>query len=187
MRNSQVLWHLLGRGLALLIEQDDTRLSMTAEFIREAVKSIGKMILRLYKQFVTETRLLKAAGENGELETYYWRDNDITSDDVVFTTENELNQTPANRRNFVFDLLKTGLLADENGKISNHMRHKILQMLGLGIWEGAKDMRPAYKKGQERKRTLKQEVGTSEMVTTVHIQSISSLCCRTGSKILPRD
>jgi hypothetical protein len=174
MRNSQVPSSISsGVGLQLLIEQDDTRLSMTAEFIREAVKSIGKMILRLYKQFVTETRLLKAAGENGELETYYWRDNDITSDDVVFTTENELNQTPANRRNFVFDLLKTGLLADENGKISNHMRHKILQMLGLGIWEGAKDIESLHikKAKKENRELLKQEVNASEIDDhELHIQ-----------------
>ncbi|HHW89399.1 MAG TPA: hypothetical protein GX745_00640 [Clostridiales bacterium] len=174
MRNSQVPSSISsGVGLQLLIEQDDTRLSMTAEFIREAVKSIAKMILRLYKQFVTETRLLKAAGENGELETYYWRDNDITSDDVAFATENELNQTPANKRNFVFDLLKTGLLADENGKISNHMRHKILEMLGLGIWEGAKDIESLHikKAKKENQALLRQEVNPSEIDDhDLHIQ-----------------
>ncbi|HEY8423819.1 MAG TPA: hypothetical protein VIL23_03560, partial [Clostridia bacterium] len=86
MRNSQVPSSVSsGVALQLLIEQDDTRLSMTAEFIRGAVKTLAKMILRLYKQFGTQTRLLKAAGDNGELETYYWQSNDITSDDVVFT------------------------------------------------------------------------------------------------------
>lgn len=174
MRNSQVPSSISsGVGLQLLIEQDDTRLSMTAEFIREAVKSIAKMILRLYKQFGTQTRLLKAAGDNGELETYYWRNNDITSDDVVFATENELNQTPANKRSFVFDLLKTGLLADENGKINNHMRHKILEMLGLGIWETAKDIESLHiKKAKKENRELsKDQVNASEIDDhDLHIQ-----------------
>ncbi|HEY8443795.1 MAG TPA: hypothetical protein VIL24_03245 [Clostridia bacterium] len=174
MRNSQVPSSISsGVGLQLLIEQDDTRLSMTAEFIRTAVKTLAKMILRLYKQFCEQTRLLNAAGENGELETYYWRSNDITSDDVVFTTENELNQTPANRRNFVFDLLKTGLLADENGRISNHMRHKILEMLGLGIWENAKDIESLHikKAKKENRELLKAEVLASEIDDhELHIQ-----------------
>lgn len=166
MRNSQVPSSVSsGVALQLLIEQDDTRLSMTAEFIRGAVKTLAKMILRLYKQFGTQTRLLKAAGDNGELETYYWQSNDITSDDVVFTTENELNQTPANRRSFVFDLLKTGLLADENGKISNHTRHKILEMLGLGVWENAKDIESLHikKAKKENRELLEKELNASEI------------------------
>lgn len=174
MRNSQAPSSVSsGVALQLLIEQDDTRLSMSAEFIREAVRTLAKMILRLYKQFCEQTRLLSAAGENGELEIYYWRSNDITSDDVAFTTENELNQTPANRRNFVFDLLKTGLLADENGKISNHMRHKILEMLGLGIWENAKDLESLHikKAKKENFELTKAEVSASEIDDhELHIQ-----------------
>ena len=39
----------------------------------------------------------------------------------------------------VFDLLNAGLLQDENGKLSNAMRLKVLQMLGFGVWEDALD------------------------------------------------
>lgn len=166
MRNSQVPSNVSsGVGLQLLIEQDDTRLSMSAEFIRDAIKSIAKMVLRIYKEFSSEARILKTVGENGDLETYYWSRSDLNSDDVVFAAENELNQTPASKRSFIFDLLKTGILADENGKISNRMRHKILEMLGLGIYENARDIDSLHIK-QAQKENLamqKQDMDASEI------------------------
>ncbi|HEY8390166.1 MAG TPA: hypothetical protein VIL26_04355 [Clostridia bacterium] len=166
MRNSQVPNSVSsGVGLQLLIEQDDTRLSMSAEFIRDAIKSIAKMILRIYREYSNEARVLKIVGENGDLETYYWKKSDLNSDDVVFASENELNQTPANKRSFVFDLLKTGILADENGKISNRMRHKILEMLGLGIYENARDIDGLHIKQAQRENLalLEQDQDASEI------------------------
>ena len=166
MRNSQVPSNVSsGVGLQLLIEQDDTRLSMSAEFIRDAIKSIAKMILRIYKEYSSEARILKTMGENGDLETYYWSSSDLNSDDVVFATENELNQTPASKRSFIFDLLKTGILADEDGKVNNRMRHKILEMLGLGIYENARDTQSLHIR-QAQKENLamhKQDKDASEI------------------------
>lgn len=166
MRNSQVPSSVSsGVGLQLLIEQDDTRLSMSAEFIRGAIKGVAKMILRLFKQFISEPRIGKVMGDDGKMETIYWSKSDITSDDVVFATENEMNQTPANKRNFIFDLLKTGLLNDENGQLSDHMRHKVLDMLGLGIWENARDVETLQiKKAQAENFDLcKKEIDASEI------------------------
>ena len=166
MRNSQVPSNVSsGVGLQLLIEQDDTRLSMSAEFIRDAIKSIAKMILRIYKEFSSEARILKAVGENGDLETYYWKKSDLNSDDVVFATENELNQTPASKRSFIFDLLKTGILADEDGKVNNRMRHKILEMLGLGIYENARDIDSLHIRHAQKENLalLKEEKSASEI------------------------
>ena len=60
-----------GTALNLLIEQDETRLSVTAEYIRSAVKKIAQFIIRLYKQFALSTRLSRIADENGEIEIFY--------------------------------------------------------------------------------------------------------------------
>lgn len=40
----------------------------------------------------------------------------------------------------VFELLNAGLLQDENGKLSNRMRIKALDLLGFGIWENPQDI-----------------------------------------------
>ena len=46
----------------------------------------------------------------------------------------------------VFELLKAGLLHDENGKLSNRMRLKALELLGFGIWENAQDITELHTK-----------------------------------------
>lgn len=115
------------------------RISSSGEYIKFAIKEIGIQILRLYKQFVNAQRMSKLVGENGTSKLFYWDNRAITTDDVVFETETELGETVAQKRSMIFDLLNAGLLHDENGKLSNAMRIKILELLGFGIWEDALD------------------------------------------------
>ena len=129
-----------GTALSLLIEQDETRLSVTAEYIRSCVKKIAQYVIRLYKQFASHKRLSRACDENGEIEIYYWNNTDLTSDDVCLDTTNELTETPAQRKNMLLDLYRAGLLHDENGRLSNRNRTKLLEALGLGIWENSNDL-----------------------------------------------
>ena len=129
-----------GVALQLLVEQDDNRLAPTAESIREAIRAMAQHVLRLYKQFAVAPRLERIVGDNGELEVFYFSSSDISSDDIVFETESDITETLAQRRNMVFELLNAGLLYDENGKLSNRMRVKALELLGFGIWENSQDI-----------------------------------------------
>ncbi len=129
-----------GVALELLIDENETRLSFTTDSIKSAIKLIGKQILRLYKQFATFPRLTKIVGDNGEVEIFYFKSSDISSDDVELDTEVESNDTLSQRRNMVYTLLDRGLLSDENGKISATMKNRILEMIGFGTWENAKDL-----------------------------------------------
>lgn len=129
-----------GVALQLLIEQDEVRLTVTAERIRSAVRTIAQHIIRLFKQFASEERVMRSAGEGKKVEMYYFKGSDITSDDVVFDTENELVQSPAQKKAVVMELLSSGLLHDENGKISNRMRAKILEVMGFGGLDNAQDL-----------------------------------------------
>ena len=141
MRSSEAISsNMSGIALQLLIEQDDTRLSLSAEYVRLAAKEVARHILRLYKQFGSEARLSRIVGSNGEVELIKWSASDISSDDVVFTTDNELLSTPAMRQNMMFELYKLGLLFDEEGKMSEGAKHKFLDALGYGDWDGATDL-----------------------------------------------
>lgn len=132
--------NLSGIALSLLVEQDETRLNVTAEDIRLAIKAIGQHILRLYRQFATAKRLKRVAGDNGEIERLSFSGSDITSDDLVFDTDNELTDTPAQRKNMAVEILKLGLLYDEAGKLSQTSKNKILEILGFGNWESARSV-----------------------------------------------
>lgn len=138
--------NLSGTALQRLIEQDDSRIACTAESLKEAIKTMGKHVLRLYRQFASIPRLSKIVGDNGEIEVFYFNSSDISSDDIVFETENEIGETTAQKRAMVFDLINAGLLQDENGKLSNRMRVKALELLGFGVWENAQDINELHLK-----------------------------------------
>lgn len=134
-----------GVAISLLQEQDDTRISITADKIREAVRTVGQYILRLYKQYAVNKRIKRIAGVNGAIQIHYFKGSDLASDDLVFDTDNALSDTPANRRSMVFDLIKLGIMHDENGKMSERNRLKILEMLGFGNWESGKDVAECHR------------------------------------------
>ncbi|MES0334799.1 MAG: hypothetical protein SFH39_00355 [Candidatus Magnetobacterium sp. LHC-1] len=129
-----------GVAMEIIREQDDTRISLTAEYIRLAVMRCGQYWLRLYKQYAKTPRILKYTQGN-EVQAVDWQASDITTDDVVIETENELAQTPAQRRQMVFDLMNAGIFNDpDTGKISRSDRAKILEMVELGNWESSNDI-----------------------------------------------
>jgi hypothetical protein len=147
--------NISGIALSLLIEQDDTRLTVTAESIRNSVKEIGRQTLALFKQFASKDLLNKIAGDNGKLEQCAFEANDISCENIVFDSENELSDTPANRKNMAIELLKLGLLGDENGKLSTHTKVKLLEVLGFGNWEASRSLDELHiKKAEKENRAL---------------------------------
>ena len=129
-----------GVALELLVEQDEAKLSFVSDQIKIACKQIAKHILRLYKQFAVLPHTSRLIDENGKIEMMHWKNSDITSEDVVFETENEINQTIAQKRNMVFELYKSGIFTDENGVLRNSTRQKLLEQLGFGMWETHQDV-----------------------------------------------
>ncbi len=129
-----------GMALQLLAEQDNSRLSTAIDSTKLAVKTVAKLILRLYKQYAVLPRLLKIAGDSGEVQIYYWDQNEICSDDVVFDVSSDSGETLVQRRTMLMDLIKEGLMFDQDGKFSQSTRRKCLDLLGFGLWEDALDL-----------------------------------------------
>ena len=127
-------------GLQLIIEQDEEKLESAYQQIKRAVKAIGKHVLRLYRQFASDVRLLKFAGENNALNLYYFKGSDISSDDVVLEADSEANLTPAQRRTVIYEMLDRGLFSDENGNIAVGTKNKILELLGYKGIAGERDL-----------------------------------------------
>ncbi len=131
---------LSGTAIELLIEQDETRLSVSAESIKQAVKEIAKQILRLFRQFATDERLMRSSGEGREVRMIYFKSSDLSSDDVVFDTENELTKTPAQKKTAVLEMLSSGLLSDQDGNLSLRTKSKLLEVLGYGSLSNVQDL-----------------------------------------------
>ncbi len=143
-----------GTALSLLIEQDETRLSVSAEHIRLAIQKIGIYILRLYKQFATQARLNRMLDTKGSLEIYYWNGNDITSDDVILESNNELEESATEKKSLLLTLYDKGLLSDETGSVPPSTKLKILEMLGFKNWDTFTDIKQ-YHKAKAGKENLK--------------------------------
>ena len=131
-----------GTALEILKEQDDTRLTLTAENIRCALQTVGKQWLRLFKQFAVEPRIARVSGDDmGDVSTLVWRQSDITSDDVAVDTDNEMTNTPAQRKQLALELMQAGFFADpDTGSMTRETRAKLMQVFKLGNWESAIDM-----------------------------------------------
>lgn len=171
---STMTTNMSGIALQLLIEQDEMKLVSSAENIRVCVKEIAKHILRLYKQFAKISHTSRLVSDNGQVELFYWNNSDINSEDVVFETENEINESLAQKRSFIYDLLNYGLLHDEDGKLSNSMRHKILEQLGFGVWNNSKDIKSLHIDSAEKENIellQKEEIGLPKEIDDhdVHI------------------
>lgn len=146
MNESKLATNMSGVALELMLEQDELRLSGTADNIKSSLKQLGKLILRLYKQYASLPRVGRIAGENGKVELFYFNNKDISSDDIQIEAQNELGESLTQRREMIFSLISAGLLNDQDGGMSNKMKAKALSMLGLGVWENAQETNELHKK-----------------------------------------
>lgn len=150
---------LSGTALAMMIEQDESKMLMTNDSIKSAIKAVAKHILRLYKQFVKMPKLSRMVGDNGKMELFYFSASDISSDDIIFDTKDDYSDSFTQRKEMIFNLIDRGILNDENDHMSNRMKVKVLEILGYGIWENSSDLKEKHqsKATDENYKFLKQE------------------------------
>ena len=171
-----------GVALNLLIEQDNNRLSVTTNSIRKAVKEVAKKVLDLYRKYAKNKRLARISGENGQIELRSFTGSDITSDDIRFDVENESVGSAAARQNLVEELLRIGIFRDEDGRLSDANRIKILEIMGFGNWENVLNERELHlqKAEKENDDMKKSEVAVDEndahdLHVTAHVKRLITL------------
>lgn len=127
-------------GLQLILDQDEARLECSYLQIKLALKKIGRHILRLYRQFASDVRLMRYAGANNSLSLMYFKGSDISSDDVVLEADSDLNLSPSQRRTVIYDMLDRGLFDDEDGKLPPSAKNKILGLIGYKGFADGRDL-----------------------------------------------
>ncbi|MDE6586640.1 MAG: hypothetical protein K2K80_08185 [Clostridia bacterium] len=127
-------------GLQLIIEQDDQRLSLTYASMKRALKLIGRHILRLYRQFAPQPRLLKYSAGGSAYSVIAFKGSDISSDDVVLESDSDLNMTTAQKRTVIYEILDKGLFSGGDGSVPPSVKNKLLSELGYGSFAPARDL-----------------------------------------------
>lgn len=134
-----------GSALSMLISQDESRLSLTAENVKNTIIESGYFVLKLYKQFASNLRLTKLLDDNGNLEIFYWSNSDLKGDDTIISTENELEESINEKRSLILNLFDKGLLSNSDGKISYNNKIKILELFGLSNYNSFDDIDELHK------------------------------------------
>lgn len=118
-----------GTALNIIIEQNNNRLSITTESIKNATKGVAEKILRLYKQFATPIQLSRYEnGSMGEAEAFMA--SEVRADDIVFDLDEGQINTLSDRRGLAKEIYEMKLLEDGKGVLDEEGKRKILSLLG---------------------------------------------------------
>ena len=137
-RSSTVTNVTSASGLQLLLSQDNSRLAATMDSVEQAIQAVGRQILRLYRQFAGNARMMTIIGENKKTQLYYFNASELLTADVRFV--GEIASTPNEKRETLLKLFEAGLLTDEDGKVSKENKNRLLDAYGFGDSENARDI-----------------------------------------------
>lgn len=170
-----------GAAINYLTEADDTRLSVTAEHIRESLLRLSKLALRSIKRMAGEKQISKLFDDKGNVQVFYWSASDLKSDDVVLDTVNELSDSVSSRRSLAMDMFKAGLFSDAEGKLDKRAKSKILEILGFGNFESGQDitdlhMARAKKENLCREKMMVLEVDDHDVHILEHTRYLIENC-----------
>ena len=121
-----------GTALEMLINQDNERMTLTADNIRKCFIEVSVQVLRLYTQFIQGVKVVKFSDGTGKIKTVYADKNTLNSYDVYLNGENELMYTPSQKKEMLFKLHESGLLNDDKGELRSNVKEKVLSLMGFG-------------------------------------------------------
>ena len=121
-----------GTAIATLQDIDNTRLSLTGDHIRNAIKNLAILWLEVYKRFATTKRIVNYVGTNAIGNALVFCGEDITSFDVEYITENELLMSEDVQKQRFFDAYNMGLFTDSTGKIPERVKQRALEFMKVG-------------------------------------------------------
>ena len=139
-----------GTAIEHLRQIDNTRLSLTAENMRDAVRVLAVVWLDIYKTFVQSYRAANIVGMNQAGRVLVWSAEDINSSDVVYDTVNELVLSEEQQRQNFLQALQMGLFADDNGVTPREYREKAIEMMRLTPFSQMLTMTDQQKANAER-------------------------------------
>lgn len=113
-----------GTAIENLRDIDNTRMSLTADNIRDGVIEMAKIWLKLCKAYAGGYRVLRIAGSDDAGYVNIWTREDINSYDVEYTAENELRRSAEQKKQDFLAAYNLGLFTDENGVNPQEVKRK---------------------------------------------------------------
>lgn len=120
-----------GTAIENLMAVDNTRLSLTGDYIRNSIKNLAIVWLEIYKKYATTQRILNFVGKNDIGNVLVWSQNDINSYDIDYTTENELIMSEETQKQRFIDAFNMGLFVEKDGTIPERVKIRMLESMKL--------------------------------------------------------
>lgn len=139
-----------GKALDTRREIDMTRMSLTADNIRDGVIEMAKLWLRINKAYSVGYRTLQITGSDEMGDVYTWCADDINSYDVEFAAENELRHSRDQQREDFLQAFQLGLFTDENGRIPQEIKRKAWELFRFGDMHDIMDIDDIQRKNAQR-------------------------------------
>ena len=153
-----------GSALELLVSQDNERMTVNAETIRRCYVEVAKQVLRLYAQFLSGIKAVNYQDSFNKTRICYADGKSAKSDDVYLVSENELLYTEKQKKELILNLYESGILSDDNGKISKRTKEKVLSLLGYTELDSTSGIYALHeeKAQEENQRLLSKDVSVDE-------------------------
>ena len=139
-----------GKAIENRREIDMTRMSLTADNIRNSVITMAKLWLKLNKAYSTGYRTMLVAGSDDMGGIWTWCADDINSYDVEFTAENELRYSADQQREDFMTAFQLGLFTDERGVVSEEIKRRAWELFKVGRLGDVRDIDDQQRKNAQR-------------------------------------
>lgn len=143
-----------GTAIENLREIDNTRLALTGDNIRAAVKDLAKCWLEIYKKNVSTRRVIQINGMNNIGNVLTWSSDDINSFDIKYDTENELIISENVQRERFIESMQMGLFTDENGQIPQRVKLKALESMKTGMFSDTMNVNTLQIQAAQRENAM---------------------------------
>lgn len=140
-----------GTAIENLRQIDSTRLSLTAENIRDGIRSISRQWLGILKKYAKSYRVASISGKDNMGSIVTWCCDDINSFDVQFDTENKLENSDRVMFERFMQAWQMGLFMDDSGKIPREVRQYAAERFKLG------DFREMLSIGEQQRTNARNE------------------------------
>lgn len=143
-----------GTAIENLMEIDNTRLSMTGDFIRNGIRKMAILWLDIYKRYANTQRIVRYVGSNDIAKAVVWCGEDINSTDVEFTTENELLTSEEMQKQKFMEAYNMGLFADSNGRVSERVKNKMIEYMKVGNYSEIMSLNTLHTQAAQRENVF---------------------------------
>jgi len=106
-----------GRGLLVLQEQDETRMSLTAKSVAQCQLRVAKKVLYGFKQFASFERMISIEGIGNAQKVIRWKGDDLSPESIYIKNVSALSETLAQKRGFIMDLIQMGAFKGPDGNV----------------------------------------------------------------------